>query len=113
MEQESRRLEFKQDRTKTYLKTVSAFANYDGGEIRFGVKDDGSLMPIEDSHAFALDLENQINDSISPQVCYKIALNSNNTVSLYVEKDESLFLFLGVRLLDRLFLELFNLLFLK
>ena len=86
MEQESRRLEFKQDRTKTYLKTVSAFANYDGGEIRFGVKDDGSLMPIEDSHAFALDLENQINDSISPQVCYKIALNSNNTVSLYVEK---------------------------
>lgn len=86
MDKENQFLEFKQDRTKTYLKTVSAFANYHGGEIRFGVKDDGSLLPIDDPQAFALDLENQINDSISPQPLYKIALNSNNTVSLFIEK---------------------------
>ena len=86
MEKENQYLEFKQDRTKTYLKTVSAFSNYNGGEIRFGVKDDGSLLPIDDPHSFALDLENQINDSITPQVLYKIVLNANNTISLIVEK---------------------------
>lgn len=86
MEKENQFLEFKQDRTKTYLRTVSAFANYNGGEIRFGVKDDGSVLPIEDIHSFALDLENQINDSISPQPLYKIILNSNDTLSLVVEK---------------------------
>ena len=86
MEKENQFLEFKQERTKTYLKTVSAFANYNGGEIRFGVKDDGTLLPIDDPEAFALDLENQINDSISPQPLYKIALNPNNTVSLFIEK---------------------------
>ena len=86
MERENQFLEFKQDHTKTYLKTVSAFANFRGGEIRFGVKDDGSILPIKDPQAFALDIENQINDSISPQPLYKIALNANNIVSLFVEK---------------------------
>ena len=86
MEKENQYLEFKQDRTKTYLKTVSAFSNYNGGEIRFGVKDDGSILPIDDPHSFALDLENQINDSVTPQVLYKIVLNANNTISLIVEK---------------------------
>ena len=86
MEKENQFLEFKQDQTKNYLKTVSAFANFHGGEIRFGVKDDGSLLPINDPQSFALNIENQINDSITPQPLYKIALNSNNTVSLFVEK---------------------------
>ena len=86
MEKENQFLEFKQDRTKTYLKTVSAFANYNGGEIRFGIKDDGSVLPIDDVHSFALDLENQINNSVSPQPLYKIILNNNNTISLIIEK---------------------------
>lgn len=38
---ESRNLEFKEQVTKTFLKTVSAYANYGAGEIRFGIKDDG------------------------------------------------------------------------
>ena len=86
MEKENQFLEFKQDRTKTYLKTVSAFSNYNGGEIRFGVKDDGSIIPLKEIHSFALDLENQINDTISPQPLYKIILNSNDTISLIIEK---------------------------
>ncbi len=86
MEKENQFLEFKQDRTKTYLKTVSAFSNYNGGEIRFGVKDDGSIIPLKEVHSFALDLENQINDTISPQPLYKIILNSNDTISLIIEK---------------------------
>ena len=34
-------LEFKMEVTKTFLKTVSAYANYNGGVIMFGVDDDG------------------------------------------------------------------------
>ena len=37
---ETRMLEFKETITNTFLKTVSAFANYDGGTILFGVDDD-------------------------------------------------------------------------
>ena len=38
---ETRQLEFKSDISNTFLKTVSAFANYDGGQIIFGVGDTG------------------------------------------------------------------------
>ena len=34
---ESKTLEFKESITKSFLKTVSAFSNYDGGEIIFGI----------------------------------------------------------------------------
>ena len=40
---ESRTLEFKQEISNTFLKIVSAFSNYNGGTIMFGVKDDGFL----------------------------------------------------------------------
>ena len=36
---ETRILEFKETITNTFLKTVSAFSNYDGGTILFGVDD--------------------------------------------------------------------------
>ena len=38
---ETRQLEFKSDISNTFLKTVSAYANYDGGQIIFGVADNG------------------------------------------------------------------------
>ena len=40
---ETRVLEFKETITNTFLKTVSAFSNYDGGAILFGVDDDGNV----------------------------------------------------------------------
>ena len=86
MEKENQYLEFKVGKTLMYLKTVSAFANYHDGEIRFGVDDDGNVQPIENPDAFALDIENQINDCIIPQPIYQIAINNNNTVSIFVEK---------------------------
>ena len=41
---ESKTLEFKESITKSFLKTVSAFSNYDGGEIIFGIDDDGNTL---------------------------------------------------------------------
>ena len=43
---ETRILEFKETITNTFLKTVSAFSNYDGGTILFGVDDDGNVKGI-------------------------------------------------------------------
>ena len=40
---ESRTLEWKESVTNTFLKTVSAFANYDGGQILFGITDNGHV----------------------------------------------------------------------
>ena len=45
---ESRHLEFKECVSNTFLKTVSAYANYGGGEILFGVADDGREVGLED-----------------------------------------------------------------
>ena len=39
---ETRILEFKETITNTFLKTVSAFSNYNGGTILFGVDDNGN-----------------------------------------------------------------------
>jgi ATP-dependent DNA helicase RecG len=83
---ENRKLEFKESITNTFLKTVSAFANYDGGTILFGVDDNGKVVGLEDLDQQCLDIENRINDSIKPKPDYSISTNnSEKTISLDVE----------------------------
>ena len=45
---ETRTAEFKEKITNTFLKTVSAFSNYDGGEIFFGIDDNGNVKGVPD-----------------------------------------------------------------
>lgn len=45
---ESSSLEFKRELSRTFLKTVSAFANYGTGEILFGVDDNGTPVGVDD-----------------------------------------------------------------
>ena len=83
---ETSQLEFKSDITNTFLKTVSAFANYDGGQIRFGVADNGEIIGLSDPVQACLDIENKINDSIRPQPHYEISVQeSDKTVTLIVD----------------------------
>ena len=83
---ESRQLEFKSDISNTFLKTVSAFANYDGGQIIFGVADNGDIVGLADPKQVCLDIENKINDTIRPQPQYKLAVQeADKTVMLTVE----------------------------
>ena len=83
---ETRILEFKEKITNTFLKTVSAFSNYDGGEILFGVDDDGNIKGLSNVKQACLDIENKINDNISPQPNYTIEIqNSNQTIKLNVK----------------------------
>lgn len=86
MKLENKYLELKETNTKTYLKTISAFANYNDGEIRFGIDDNGKVKPIKDLNAFALNIENQINDSFIIKPSFSIVQNSNQTISVFVKK---------------------------
>lgn len=83
---ETRTLEFKETITNTFLKTVSAFSNYDGGTIYFGINDDGNIKGLKDVKQACLDIENKINDSISPQPNYTMEIQNNDqTIKLTVK----------------------------
>lgn len=83
---ETRTIEFKESITNTFLKTVSAFANYDGGAIYFGIDDYGNVIGISDVKQSCLDIENKINDSIFPQPDYTLEIQNNDqTIKLTVK----------------------------
>lgn len=83
---ETRILEFKETITNTFLETVSAFSDYDGGEILFGVDDDGNIKGLSNVKQACLDIENKINDNISPQPNYTLEIqNSEQTIKLSVK----------------------------
>ena len=82
---ETKKLEFKETITNTFLKTVSAFSNYDGGEIFFGIDDNGNVKGMPNVRQSCLDIENKINDSISPQPDYTLEIQSDNTIKLTVK----------------------------
>ena len=86
MQRENNSLEYKKELSKTYLKTVSAFANYNDGEIIFGVTDDYKIVGIKDPKEACLKIENQINDSIKPRPDYTLKVNDNKTISLFVKR---------------------------
>lgn len=86
MQKESKYLEYKEDLTKTYLKTVSAFANYNDGVIIFGIDDDLRIIGVKDVKNACLNIENQINDSIKPRPVYSIRVNEDKTISLFIKK---------------------------
>ncbi|MEG1470700.1 MAG: ATP-binding protein [Anaerovoracaceae bacterium] len=80
-------LEFKEAITNTYLKTVSAFSNYNGGTIIFGITDNGIIVGVDNISEACLTIENKINDSIVPQPQYAIEVNEKNkTIELLISE---------------------------
>lgn len=77
---ETRNLEFKLELSKSYLKTVSAFANYGDGEIYFGVDDNGNQVGLDNPKKVAHNIENQINDNIKPSPNFLIEINEKSKV---------------------------------
>lgn len=82
---ENKYLEYKENVTNTFLKTVSAFANYEGGQIVFGVTDYGFVKGFEKPKEICLDIENKINDSILPQPDYRLSIGVDGTIILEVK----------------------------
>ena len=85
---ETRTLEFKETITNTFLKTVSAFSNYDGGVIFFGMDDNGNVKGLSDVRQSCLDIENKINDSISPQPDYTLEIQNDNMIKLTIKSGD-------------------------
>ena len=82
---ESKTVEFKESVSNSFLKTVSAFANYGGGTVYFGVAGDGAAVGLRDPAGACLDIENRINDSISPVPEFTLSVReSTSTVELKV-----------------------------
>lgn len=87
---ETNTLEFKEEITKSFLKTVSAFSNYEGGTIIFGIDDDGNVKGIDNAYKKCLDIENRINDNITPQPDYRLKIDdTNNTILLTIDSGEN------------------------
>ncbi|MEE0967321.1 MAG: ATP-binding protein [Bacilli bacterium] len=86
---ENKQLEFKENiSTNTYLKTISAFANYDGGKIIFGISDNGVIRGIDNPIQACLDIENKINDNIKPMPRYTLDIQDNSTIFLEVYRGQ-------------------------
>jgi ATP-dependent DNA helicase RecG len=87
---ENRRYEVKEKVTNTFLKTVSAFANFGGGVIQFGITDTGDVIGVENPKETCLDIENRINDSISPVPVYELSIDDKSRVITLTVEEGSL-----------------------
>lgn len=86
---ENKYLEFKSTVTNTFLKTVSAYSNFGDGEVLFGVNDDGTICGIENIEQVCLDIENKINDSISPKPDFELEIDdTEKMIRLIVREGE-------------------------
>ena len=86
---ENKCLEFKSTVTNTFLKTVSAYSNFGDGEVLFGVNDDGTICGIENIEQVCLDIENKINDSISPKPDFELEIDdTEKMIRLIVREGE-------------------------
>ena len=82
---ESEKIEFKENaKTNTYIKTVVAFANGNGGKIVFGVKDNREIVGVENEFEVMDGIINAISDSCYPKIVPDISLHTleNKTVIL-------------------------------
>ena len=82
---ESEKIEFKENaKTNTYIKTVVAFANGNGGKIVFGVKDNREIVGVENEFEVMDGIINAISDSCYPMIVPDISLHTleNKTVIL-------------------------------
>lgn len=84
---ETKNLEYKETITNTFLKTVSAYANYGTGQIQFGIRDDGTIVGISNPVDACLIIENKINDAIHPVPMFNLSIDEHtNVITLTVEK---------------------------
>lgn len=87
IKKENKHLELKENiDSNTFLKTVSAFANYNDGKIIFGIADDGTVKGVDDPKQACLNLENKINDNIKPIPTFEFDVKKDSTIELKVYK---------------------------
>ncbi len=68
-------LEFKVELSKTFLKTVSAFSNYNDGQIIFGVDDRRRVVGLDDVEGKCQQIEHLINDTLKPRPKFNLEID--------------------------------------
>lgn len=83
---EAKNIEYKQEYSKTILKTVCSYANFHDGYIVLGVKDDCTIVGVENINELKLNIENAINDTIIPSPYYEFEIEQANDLQLLLIK---------------------------
>lgn len=84
---ENKDTEFYEVISEDCLKTVCAFANFNGGKILFGIADDGTVKGIDNPQECCLEIENKINDSFKPIPKYSLSIDAKtNVITLCVKE---------------------------
>ena len=65
---ESETIELKEIVTDEIKKEIIAFANCNGGKLYIGVKDDGTVIGVDDADNVSLQISNMVRDTIKPDV---------------------------------------------
>lgn len=87
MYEELNTVELKETISNTFLKTVSAFANYQDGEIIFGVADNGEIKGIKNINELCDAIESKIIDTIQPMPDFSLEIDHlNKIVKVLVKK---------------------------
>ena len=66
--QESETVELKEVFVDDIKKEIIAFANCDGGKLYIGVRDDGTVVGLDDPDGVSLQISNMVRDAIKPDV---------------------------------------------
>ncbi len=70
----------------SFLKTISAYANYGKGTVVFGIDDTGKVVGVNDPVKVCLTIENKINDTLKPIPKYSLDIKENKTIVLEVSE---------------------------
>ena len=96
---ESKEMELKSEYTRSYLKTVSAFANERNGKIIFGVNDVGEVVGVEDDAKIRQQIENAIFNNFAPIPSFRLEtqmVEDKKIVVLFVNRGSAIpYLFEG------------------
>lgn len=81
---ESETIELKEIVTDDIRKEIIAFANCEGGKLYIGIRDDGSIVGLEDPDKTALQISNMIRDAIKPDLTMFIHYDTLETEGKYI-----------------------------
>lgn len=98
---ETKSLELKREYTDGILKSISAFANYEGGRILIGIDEkNNEVVGIKDYIETKLRIEHKINDTIIPRPHYEInilSIDGKNILEIVVQAQlDTPYLYKGV-----------------
>lgn len=89
--QENETTEVKEVVVDDIKKEIIAFANCDGGKLYIGVRDDGTVVGVDNADSVSLQISNMVRDAIKPDVTMflhyeTIAENGKNIVAVNIQR---------------------------